>query len=122
MITFRKVDNRIVGLDFVGEITGQDYLSVKPQIEEVMKDKGGKIKFLMDMTRAKGFTLGAMYQDIKFDLEHYSNVGDTAVISDKTTYEFMVKAINMIYPGAKVYHFEDSQSALNWLKGQAAAA
>lgn len=122
MITFRKVDYRIVGLDFSGKITGEDYQSVKPQIEEVMRDKGGKIKFLMDLTQADGFDLSAVYQDLKFDVEHYNNIGDTAVISDKTTYEWMVRAINMIYPGAKVKHFENPQVALNWLKGQAAAA
>lgn len=121
MIILKKLDTRIVGLDFSGEITGDDYKSVKPRIEEVMREKG-EVKFLMDMTQAKGFSLSAVYQDIKFDVEHYKNIGDTAVISDKKTYEMMVKGINMIYPGAKVYHFEDAGSALQWLRQSQAAA
>lgn len=119
MITFKKVDYRIVELDFNGEITGEDYKQVKPKIEEVMNEKG-KVKFLMDLRNAEGFNLSAVYQDIKFDVEHFKNIGATAIIASKKTYEMMVKAINLIYP-EKVYHFEDQQSALTWLKGQAAA-
>lgn len=118
MIKFKKADSKIVELDFSGEITGEDYKSVKPKIEEVMEEKG-KVKFLMDLTNAEGFNLGAVYQDIKFDVEHFKNIGATAVVASKKTYEMMVKAINTIYP-EKVYHFEDQKSALTWLKGQAA--
>ncbi len=119
MIEFKKIDYKIVELDFNGEITGDDYKSVKPKIEEVMADKG-KVKFLMDMRNADGFKLDAIYQDIKFDFEHFKNIGATAVVASKKTYELMVKAINLIYPGEKVYHFETPETALNWLKGQAA--
>lgn len=117
MINFDKAGDQIVKLDFNGEITGEDYKQVKPKIEQVMNEKG-KVKFLMDLTNARGFNLGAVYQDIKFDVEHFKNIGATAVIASKKTYEMMVKAINAIYP-EKVYHFEDQTSAMNWLKGQA---
>ncbi len=117
MIQFKQISQEIVELDFSGEITGEDYKSVKPKIESVMA-REGKVKFLMDMTAAGGFNLGAVYQDIKFDIEHFKNIGATAVIASKKTYELMVKAINLIYP-EKVYHFETPETALNWLKGQA---
>lgn len=120
MINFKQVDYKIVELDFSGEITGDDYKSVKPQIDKVMADKG-TVKFLMDMTNVKGFKLDAIYQDIKFDIEHFKNIGDTAVVAPKKTYEYMTKAINLIYPGAKVYHFDEPKTALSWLKSQAAA-
>lgn len=118
MITFKKADSRIVELDFEGEITGEDYKQVRPQIEAVMREKG-KVKFLMDLTKAKGFSLGAMIQDIRFDIGHFKNIGATAVIASQKTYELATKAINAIYP-EKVYHFGDQASALTWLKGQAA--
>lgn len=120
MINFKQIDNRIIELDFSGEITGEDYKSVKPQIEKVMAGTG-TVKFLMDMTKVKNFTMGGMYQDIKFDVQHFKNIGDTAVVASKKTFELMTKAINMIYPGAKVYHFDESNTALNWLKSRAAA-
>ncbi|MES2526376.1 MAG: STAS/SEC14 domain-containing protein [Bdellovibrionota bacterium] len=116
MIQFKQVAPEIVELDFSGEITGEDYKSVKPDIEKVMAAKG-KVKFLMDLTQAKGFNLGAVYQDIKFDIEHFKNIGATAVIASKKTYEYMVKSINMIYP-EKVYHFEEAGAGLSWLKSQ----
>jgi anti-anti-sigma regulatory factor len=118
MISFKKVSDRVVELDFQGEITAADYKSVKPKIEEVMSQTG-KVKFLMDLTDVKGFDLGAVYQDIKFDLEHFKNIGATAVIASKTNYALLVNAINLIYP-EKVYHFEDQASAMNWLNGEAA--
>ena len=120
MIHFKQVDTKIVELDFSGEITGEDYKSVKPHIEKVMAERG-VVKFLMDMTNVKGFKLDAVYQDIKFDVEHFKNIGDTAVVAPKKTYEYMTKAINMIYPGAKVYHFDEANTAMSWLKGQKAA-
>ena len=120
MINFKQIDSKTVGLDFSGEITGEDYKSVKPQIEKVMAGSG-TVKFLMDMTRVKNFTLDGILQDIKFDIQHFKNIGDTAVVAPKKTFELMTKTINMIYPGAKVYHFDETNSAMNWLNRQAAA-
>lgn len=117
MISFKKVEPRIIELDFSGEITGEDYKEVKPKIESAMNEEG-KLKFLMDLSQAKSFTAGSMYEDIKFDLQHFKNIGSTAVIASKKTYEMMTKALNLVYP-EKVYHFEDQATALSWLKAQA---
>ena len=121
MINFKQIEDKIVELDFSGDITGEDYKSVKPQIEGVMADEG-TVKFLMNMTDVKGFKLDAIYHDIKFDVQHFRNIGDTAVVAPRKTYEYMTKVINLIYPGAKVHHFNDMKSARNWLNSRAAAA
>jgi hypothetical protein len=118
MITFNGAEDRIVKLDFKGEITSEDFQEVTPKIEAAMAEQG-KLKFLMDLTETKGFNLGAVYQDIKFDVQHFRHIGATAVVASRKTYEMMVKAIDAIYP-EKVFHFEDRQSALRWLQGQAA--
>lgn len=117
MINVKVVDEKIVELDLEGEITGEDYKAVKPQLEKLFNERG-RMKFLMNLKKARGFNLGAIYQDIKFDLQHLKYIGDTAVVAQKKTYELMTDAINMIYPTAKITHFEENEGALAWLRNR----
>jgi len=118
MIDVQIKDQTIVELDLSGEVTGKDYESIRPELEKVFI-KNGRQKFLFDMTAVDKFTPMAIFQDLKFDIQHLKFIGTTAVVSTKAMAETMTKIVDMLYP-VKIEHFEDKKSALNWLESQEA--
>ncbi len=114
MINVKMQSEDTIELDMIGEVTGDDYKKVKPQLEAIFK-KVGKAKFLIDLNQLKKFDLSAIYQDIKFDLQHLKNIGTTAIVGTKKTYEALSSVIDKFYP-EKIKHFEDQVEALHWLR------
>ncbi len=118
MITVEEKDSETVQLNLVGEITGEDYKKIRPKLEKLFSITGRK-KFLFNMNQASSFTLGAVLQDIKFDLQHFKFIGTTAVVSTKKMAERLTKIVDAIYP-VKIERFDDVGSAFQWLKNQKA--
>ena len=114
MINVIMKNEDTIELDLEGEVTAQDYKDIRPKLEQIFS-RVGKAKFLIDLNRVKNFTLGAVYQDIKFDLQHFKNIGTTAVVGSRKTYEMLTKLIDKTYP-EKVEHFDNQMDAMNWLQ------
>ena len=117
MINLEEKDAQTVQLNLVGEITGEDYKAIRPRLEALFK-QGGRKKFLFNMDPATSFSMDALYQNVKFDLQHFKYVGTTAVVSNKTMAETITKMVDTVYP-VKVERFDDVASAYQWLSSQA---
>ena len=119
MIACRLDDENTVELNMQGEVTADDYKRIMPQLKTFFEQKG-KMKFLIVVDRVKSFSLGAVLQDIKLDLQNLKNIGATAIVGDKKSQEVMTKAIDKIFP-EKVEFFEDSdmKGAREWLQNVA---
>jgi len=116
MINVEKKDSTTIQLNLEGEITGEDYKKIKHELEAVFK-KNGRQKFIFNMNQATKFTLGAVLQDIKFDLQHLKFIGTTAVVSTKPMAETFTDIVDSIYP-VKIERFDDVSSASQWLRTQ----
>ena len=114
MIDYKLKDASTVELDMQGEITADDYKTIKPKLEQLFQERG-RMKFLINVEKVKNFTLGAIYQDIKLDMQNLKYVGDTAIVGNKKAQEYLTKFIDMIFP-AKVEFFEGNTEAAAWLK------
>lgn len=119
MIACQLKDENTVELDMQGEVTAEDYKKIGPQLRKYFSEKG-KMKFLIVVDRVKSFSLGAVFQDIKFDLQNFKNIGATAIVGDKKSQEILTKIIDVIYP-EKVHYFDDSnmKEANDWLQNVA---
>ncbi len=115
MIQVELKDKNTVELNMKGEVTAGDYQRIKPKLEKLFKEHG-KMKFLIILDDLKKFTLGAAYEDIKFDLQNLKDVGTTAIVGNKTNQALLTKFINVIFP-EKVEFFESKnlKGALKWL-------
>lgn len=118
MINIEEKDSKTVQLNLEGEITGEDYKKIRPELEAVFKKKGRQ-KFIFNMNKATKFTLGAVLQDIKFDLQHLKFIGTTAVVSTKPMAETLTELVDKVYP-VKIERFDDVSSASQWLQNQEA--
>lgn len=114
MIDVKMQSENTVELDMIGEVTGEDYKEIRPRLESIF-EKNGKTKFLIDLNRLKNFSMGAIYQDIKFDLQHLKYIGTTAIVGNKKTYEALSTLIDKFYP-EKIKHFDNQSDAINWLQ------
>lgn len=116
MITCKLSDEKTVELDMKGDITAKDYRAIIPQLEQLMKQHG-KLKFLILLNELKSFGLGAIYEDIKFDLLHLKKVGTTAIVGNKESQAMLTKFINRVFPEpVKFFETSHKDKALQWLR------
>lgn len=119
MISCSLKDENTVELDMQGEVTAEDYKQIAPQLKKYFTERG-KMKFLIVLDRVKSFTLGAVFQDIKIDIQNFKNMGTTAVVGDRKSQEIITKVADKLYP-EKIRYFDDSnmKGANEWLSSAA---
>lgn len=116
MISCSLKDENTVELDMQGKVTADDYKKIEPQLKKYLTERG-KMKFLIVVDRVRSFTLSALFEDIKFDLQNLKNIGATAIVGDRKSQEIMTSMINAIFPD-KVKYFDDTElpAANRWLQ------
>jgi hypothetical protein len=65
-----------------GKLSHEDYQHFVPEFERLVK-KNGKIRVLFEMEGFHGWEGGALWDDIKFDLQHFSDLERLAMVGDK---------------------------------------
>lgn len=116
MISVRLQNEKTVEMAMKGDVTAEDYQAIIPELKSLINQKG-KLKFLIVLDKLKSFSLGAAYEDIKFDLQNLRNVGTTAIVGDRKSQEMLAHFINKIFPeDVKYFEVKNKKGALNWLK------
>jgi hypothetical protein len=87
MITIdpRSTD-RVFGFTVSGKLTRDDYRRMLPRLEEAIR-KHGKISVLVHIESMTGMELGAMWEELKFDLKHFRHFRRLALVGDKKWHE-----------------------------------
>ena len=62
-----EAGGKILILTLSGKLTKEDYAHFTPAVERAVKDHG-KIRILVNMRGFHGWNLGAVWEDVKFDL------------------------------------------------------
>jgi hypothetical protein len=65
-----------------GKLTKADYQQFVPEFERLV-GLIGKLRVLFDMTGFHGWDAGALWEDIKFDVKHFSDIERLAMVGDK---------------------------------------
>jgi hypothetical protein len=76
-----ELGGKILALTLTGTLTRQDYEHFTPVVERAVETHG-KIRLLVQMTGFHGWTLGALWDDLKFDIRHFSQVERLAMVGD----------------------------------------
>jgi len=103
-----------------GKLTHEDYQRFVPAFERLVKEHG-KIRVLFEMADFHGWQAGALWDDIKFDLKHFSDIERLAMVGDKK-WEQGMAAFCRPFTTAKVQYFDSAalQQARAWLASQPA--
>jgi hypothetical protein len=99
-----------------GKLVHEDYQSFVPQFERLVKQHG-KIRVLFEMKDFHGWEPGALWDDLKFDLKHFSDIERLAMMGEKQ-WEKGMSVFCKPFTTARVRYFERAAiaEARAWLE------
>ncbi len=108
--------SNVVRVSVSQKLTSEDYELFVPEIEQLIKEHG-KIRVLFEMRDFHGWTAGALWQDIKFDLKHFRDIERIAMIGDKA-WERGMATFCRPFTSAKIRYFDREQAdeAQKWIE------
>ncbi len=107
---------KLLHVQATGKLTKEAYATFVPLIEEQIQ-QCGKIRVLFEMHDFHGWTAGAMWEDIKFDVKHWKDVERLAIVGE-SKWEQGMAVFCKPFTAAKIKYFDHSQAeeAKSWLE------
>lgn len=99
-----------------GKLTKADYEQFVPEVERRIAEHG-KIRVLFEMRDFHGWEMGALWEDIKFDLKHFSDIERLAIVGERK-WEKGMAIFCKPFTTAKIRYFDCSEidRALEWVR------
>jgi len=106
---------KLLAVHVSGKLTAADYDHFVPEFERLV-GLHGKLHVLFDMTGFHGWTAGALWEDTKFAMHHFSDIDRLAVVGEKKWQEGMATFCKP-FTKATVKYFDhtDVAGARKWL-------
>jgi hypothetical protein len=100
-----------------GKLTKEFYQAFVPAVEEQISEFG-KLRILFVMKDFKGWTAGALWEDVKFDLKHWKDIERLAIVGESKWEEGMATFCKP-FTKAKIKYFDQKQltEARQWISG-----
>lgn len=110
-------ESKVLEVQVTGKLTHDDYQRFTPTFERLVKQHG-KIRVLFNMVDFHGWEAGALWDDIKFDVKHFSDIERLAMVGDKK-WEKGMSAFCRPFTTAKIQYFDAAaiEEARAWLEG-----
>ena len=107
---------RLLEVQVSGKLTHEDYQQFVPAFERLVKQHG-KIRVFFEMVDFHGWEAAALWDDIKFDLKHFSDIERLAMVGDKG-WEKGMSVFCRPFTTAKIRYFDQSAAgeARSWLE------
>ncbi len=107
---------RVLEVRAKGKLTKELYQKFVPAVDAQIKQYG-KLCILFVMEDFHGWTAGAMWQDLKFDLSHWKDIERLALVGDKKWEKGMAEFCKP-FTKAKIRYFDIAQidEARKWLE------
>lgn len=112
-----KNDGKLLEVQISGKLDKEDYAQFVPVVEKLVK-KLGKIRMSLVMHDFHGWTAGALWEDIKFDAKHFSDIERLAIVGE-TQWEKGMAIFCKPFTTAKIRYFDHDKvnDACIWLEG-----
>jgi hypothetical protein len=106
---------RILEVRATGKLVANDYVELVPTFER-LKQQHGKLRVLFELHDFHGWTAGSLWQDLKFEERHFSDIERLAIIGETKWQEGMAKFCKP-FTTAHVRYFkpEQAEAAREWL-------
>jgi hypothetical protein len=113
-----KDDGKVLEVHVSGTLAKEDYKHFVPEVDRLIGQQG-KIRVLLEMKNFHGWTAGALWEDIKFDLKHFSDIERVAMVGEKKWQQGM-SLFCRPFTAARIRYFD--HSALDEAREWAVAA
>jgi hypothetical protein len=77
-----KEDSRTLFVEVTEKLRTEDYEDFIKLVEPMIQ-KHGKIRIMVEMRDFHGWSAGALWEDIKFDVKHFDDIERLALVGDK---------------------------------------
>ena len=104
----KEAGGKILILNLSGKLAKEDYAHFTPEVVRAVKDHG-KVRMLVRMHGFHGWTMGAVWEDIKFDLHHFSHIERLAIVGE-SRWEAGMAVFCKPFTTAKVRYFDESKA------------
>ena len=106
---------KILAVRAEGTLTRSDYEKFVPEFERVLHQHG-KPRVLFDMTQFHGWDAGAVWEDVKFDVKHFSDTDRFAMVGE-AKWQAVMTALSKPFTKAAVRYFDQAHigEARRWL-------
>ena len=111
-----KSSGKVVGLKVNGKLLHEDYQQLIPKLEKLIEEQGS-IRCLFEMTDFHGFTLRALWDEMKFDVTHCTKIERCAVVGNRTWQKWAVNFFKPLFFKATIKFFNtaDLDTAWQWI-------
>ena len=109
-------DGNYVHVIATGKLSKETYHELAPLVDVQIKENG-KLRLLFEMHDFHGWTVGGMWEDIKFDIQHWRDIEKLAIVGE-TKWEAGMAAFCAPFTTAKVKYFDHSvvDEAHTWIE------
>ncbi len=111
-----NIEGKVMEVTATGKFEKADYEMFTPAAEELIKDHG-KIRVLFVMHDFHGWTAGAAWEDIKFDMKHFNHIERLGIVGE-TKWEKGMAVFCRPFTTAKMQYFdtENLEEARRWIQ------
>jgi len=106
---------KLIEVRLSGKLTTEAYEKLVPIVDAQIKEFG-KVRFLVILEDFHGWTLGAMWEDTKFDLAHWRDIEKLAIVGE-TKWEEGMAVFCKPFTSAKIKYFDHAKldDARKWI-------
>jgi hypothetical protein len=104
---------KVLEVRVTDKLTHSDYQQFATRFETMFKQHG-QLNVLFEMVSFHGWEAAAMWDELKFDLKHFSDIQRLAIVGDKQ-WEHAMSVLARPFTAAKVRYFDIA--AINEARG-----
>lgn len=106
---------KVLAVEARGTLTRADYEKFVHEFERVLQENG-KPRVLFDMTQFRGWDPAALWEDVKFDVKHFSDADRFAMVGEQK-WQAALTAFSKPFTKAEVRYFTRAEigEARRWL-------
>lgn len=114
-----KKGGTVLEVQVSGKLVHADYEYFVPKFEEMVKQHG-KLRVMVEMVDFHGWTAGSLWDDMKLNLKHFSNVERLVIVGDME-WEKQMSLFCRPFTTAEVRFFDHTKTdeARAWLESGA---
>jgi hypothetical protein len=111
MITIEHLTGEdIILIRASGTLTTQDYESAVPELEHALGLAKHSLRILLRLEDFKGWEIGALWQELKFDFKHLNDFGRIAIVGEGNLEEWATK-LSAPFTKSEMQFFSDDREA-----------
>lgn len=102
-------DGKLLVIRMTGKLHKDDYQHFVLIVEKAVQ-KNRKVRMLVQMHSFHGWDAGALWEDVKFDLQHFNHIERLAVVGEKIWEKWMATFCKL-FTTATIRYFPSEQAA-----------